>query len=206
MGLPTRVELERANNANSARFVWPVTPNIRGDLKLVVNFLNREPTLDRLHYAMSNFLAPTVDVPRTLKPAARKKDADFMDYYAPSLGLMVVLHELNHRVEKPQWEMVPDSKIAKFKPVLVRREFHDPLWSALARLLETGNVYWIGRCLVCKKFFVKNRYWQKVCPKACRKTYENRAAADRQAKARRERKRAATKRGSGLDFGPFHGR
>ena len=107
MGLPRRAELERANG-NGAQFVWPVTPNIRGDLKLLVNFLNREPTLDGLHYAMSNFLAPTADMPRTLKPAARKKHAAFMDFYAPSLGLVGVLAELNYRAEKPHWEMVPN--------------------------------------------------------------------------------------------------
>lgn len=189
------------------------------ELKTVITFLNKDPdTLPRgilfdgldgervrterrdewtsLRFALANLLAPDLLVLRQWRPAFRKRQTAFYKRYAPKFGLMHVVKKLNARAVRPRWGMVAQAKraakisIPGFTGSVVKQEFGDSVWQAVARLLESGDIAWISQCPICGLFFVKNREWQKCCPKAqCRKHYENRLAADRQARVRRKRKR-----------------
>ncbi len=152
-----------------------------------------------LRYALTDLLAPTVAIPRTWKSAMRKKQTAFMSYYRPKVGLKVLLDELNKHAEKPRWRGIPTTKqfarisVPGFTGAIVKREFSNLVWQTIANLLESGDIFLIGLCSICETFFVKNRDWQKCCPKAsCRKTHEHRLAADRQARVRRKRKAKLT--------------
>ena len=130
-------------------------------------------------------------------PAERKRETAFVEKYGPNIqryGLTIVLEELNRHAKEPRWRMilnpkkVKSSKRPEFRPLIDRQDFSGPLWQAIARLLVSGDIYLVGQCPLCLKFFVKNRKWQKPCP-ACRKTYDNQLAAERQATLRRKLKR-----------------
>jgi hypothetical protein len=125
----------------------------------------------------------------------RKKQTAFMNRYGPKVGLIQLMQQLNKHAERPRWRIVttpkPQAKITVpgFTGAIVKREFSNLVWQAIANLLESGEIFQIGVCSVCKTFFTKNRDRQKCCGKAsCRETYRNRLAADRQAKVRRKRK------------------
>jgi hypothetical protein len=76
-----------------------------------------------------------------------------------------------------------------------KTEHYDPIYLAVDRLLETGQILRISRCRYCEKFFAKSPRRKLTCSRlACRRGYEKRLAAERQ-KRRRERlkrKRPAT--------------
>jgi hypothetical protein len=170
----------------------------------------RQSTYARLRLGLGHFLArdgPTV-LGEPLEPYKNLPDererlvvrvADRVEKYglaAQKYGLSIILEELNSHVEKPRYRMninpkkVEPSKRPKFKPIIVRQEFSDPLWQAIGRLLENDGIYLVGQCPVCLKFFVKSRQWQKPCSRSvCRKTYDNQLAAERQADWRRRKRK-----------------
>ena len=59
--------------------------------------------------------------------------------------------------------------------------------SVHCRFLETGEISKLGRCLICRTFFVKNRHWPNTCnPRTCGKTLDNRKRAEKKALQQQE--------------------
>lgn len=147
---------------------------------------------DRLRFELTNLLSPDLLVHQSWPPELRDREKKESNRLAPRNGLNWLIKHLNEHAEKPNWQLTPSHKrvakidIAGFSGMVLKREFKDPLWGTVARLLETGEIMKIASCDACRIFFVRNRSWQKCCREAaCQKIHENRLSANRKARKRR---------------------
>jgi hypothetical protein len=185
------------------------------ELTFLVNFLNKKPLgrggtilgdayaeainqlRETLKIKLTNLVAPEVLIPpEATKEMKRHVRRDIIDKYLKPVNVLnhlVVL--LNQNASKPRWQLrggkikMQRGFVKFFVRSVTKDEFGDAqgsqVWGSLAKVLETGAISKLGQCLICQKFFAKNRDWQLVCDDPeCRKEYDNRGAAERKRKAR----------------------
>lgn len=70
----------------------------------------------------------------------------------------------------------------------------DKVYSWLARVLERDELSKLSCCRTCRKFFIRNRDWQKDCSEKCKNTYDNILSAERKAAQAKSRAIATRKR------------
>jgi len=64
------------------------------------------------------------------------------------------------------------------------------IYRALANVLANDELYLVGRCRSCRKYFARTRDWQKCCSPECKKRYDNKLAAERKSMRSLKRKKA----------------
>ena len=165
-------------------------------LRVLLDFLNEKPIAlqnsilgswyraakkrerDVLRYQLTNLVAPDLFVPQNWPPAADNTQKKGMTRLVSTVGRRWLIENLNKHAEKPRW-YVQGSGVAK-------HEFSNPLWTAVARLLETDEIYSLAPCRVCKTFFVKNRGWRNICYESeCDRKHNNQLSKERKARQRR---------------------
>jgi hypothetical protein len=196
-----------------------MTGNIK-ELAYIVAFLNEKPVAggstiltdamsesasnelrNTLQIILTHLVAPDVLVPHKAKREAKQKlKRNILGLFlTPTNVLNALVKLINEHVSKPLWELKKEPgkngtiEIRGFRGSLINT-VRPHIWDSLAKVLETGEISKLGLCMICLKFFIKNRDWQKCCDDTeCKRKYDNRQSAERKARARKRRKRAEAK-------------
>jgi hypothetical protein len=151
--------------------------------------------------ALGALVAPDATVPTEATEEAKQHHKRIVDKYLKPVNMLSHLVTLlNQNASKPRWQLkkqpgkngkieIDHGFLTVFTGSVSKEDFADAqgsqVWGSLAKVLETGAISKLGECLICQKFFAKNRYWQVICDDAdCRREYDNRGSKDRKAKAR----------------------
>jgi len=194
-----------------------MTGNIK-ELDYIVAFLNEKPVAgvstilrdamsddatnelrNTLQIILMNLVAPDVIIPHKAKREAKQRlKRNIVGFLTATNVLNALVKLINEHISKPRWELKEERKktgtieIRGFVGSLINTA-RPHIWDSLAKTLETGEISKLGLCMVCVRFFIKNRDWQKCCDDTeCKRKYDNRQSAERKARARaKQRKRKA---------------
>ena len=144
---------------------------------------------------MTHLVAPRLILPPEAPRWLVKEHFRVLQYLKPQNVLRQLLIELAKQKLRIRWRLDTGKRGKKMilqdqeVPGVVRRDQnetpHGKLWFSVAALLETGDISKLGLCPICRKFFVKSRWFQKVCnKKTCRRAYDSQQSVERKARAR----------------------
>lgn len=156
---------------------------------------------ETLKINLAHLVAPEAAVPRGAPREVRNQHRQMVGkYLKPERVLDSLVVMLNQNASKPRWQLkkrpgkngkieIDHGFLPVFAGSISKEDFGDAqgsqVWGSLAKVLETGEISNLALCLICQKFFAKNRYWQVVCDDTdCRREYGNRGSAERKRKAR----------------------
>jgi len=154
-------------------------------------------------FALTEIIAPDLLIPGTWDRALREQwQRTVIDkYYGdPTLYLRRLLDTIN----KEAADITPPSRL-RLSRILGKSgtlhlrgfswhlqkieggSFRSRIYRALANILANDELFLLGLCRVCRKYFGRKREWQMCCSPECKKKYDNKLAAER--KVLRSRKR-----------------
>lgn len=152
-----------------------------------------------LQFTLAYLVAPEIFIPHEGKRWAKQRlKRNILGLVTPANVLNALVQLINDHASKPRYELKKGPgengtiEIRGFVGSLMNTA-PPHIWDSLAKTLETGEISKLGQCMICGKFFIKNRDWQKCCDRTeCKRKYDNRQSAERKARARaKQRKRKA---------------